>query len=143
MDPFLSDLETRPYTPRAMGRPLTKSRPKQGAHLAALRKAAGLTQAELAEAVGVPQGNIAYWETCSKPPRSDVLPQLAKVLGVRVEDLLGEPRSKSSPPPLSATSGPISQLQRTFEEVRKLPRSKQRKVVEVVAALLQQYRRTG
>ncbi len=72
-----------------MGRPIAKPRPAQGARLAALRKAAGLSQAELAKALGVPQSSIGFWETASKPPRSDILPKLAKALGVRVEDLLG------------------------------------------------------
>ncbi len=45
-----------------MSRRTIRKQPRQGAHLAALRKAAGLTQAELADAVGVPQTNIAFWE---------------------------------------------------------------------------------
>ena len=135
-------MKTCPYTSR-MGRPMSKPRPKQGARLAALRAAAGLSQVELAHALGLPQSTIAYWETSSKPPRSDVLPKLAAVLGVRVEEILGDVRGKPAPPPLSSAPGPAGQLQRTFEEVRKLPRSQQRKVVEVVAALLEQYRKTG
>ena len=71
-----------------MGRKLTKSRPKQGARLAELRKAAGLSQYDLARKVGVPQPNIAFWELSAKPPRSDVLPKLARALGVTLDDLI-------------------------------------------------------
>jgi transcriptional regulator with XRE-family HTH domain len=100
-----------------------------------LRKAAGLSQAEPAELVGESQANIAFWERSAKPPRSDVFPKLARVLRVRVEDLLGDGGG------LPAHPGPVGQIQRIFEEVRKLPRRQQQKVVEVVAALVDQYRR--
>ena len=48
-----------------------------------LRQAAGLSQAELARLVGESQQNVAYWELSDKPPRSDAIPKLAKVLGLR------------------------------------------------------------
>jgi transcriptional regulator with XRE-family HTH domain len=102
----------------------------------ALRKAAGLTQTELAEFLGVPQPNIAFWEWSEKPPRSDLLPKMAKALDVRVEDLLvtdGNVRLAKRP-------GPVGEVQRAFEEVRKLPRSQQRRIVETVEALVQQFR---
>jgi DNA-binding transcriptional regulator YiaG len=57
---------------------MSKVRPKQGARLVALRKAAGLSQTELALAIDVPQQTVACWETCDKAPRSDVLPKMAK-----------------------------------------------------------------
>jgi transcriptional regulator with XRE-family HTH domain len=69
-----------------MPRTLTKTRPSQGAHLAALRQAAGFSQSALAAQVGETQQNIAFWEQSDKPPRSDVLPKLARVLGVSVEE---------------------------------------------------------
>src|SRR4051812_4700896 len=50
---------------------LRKSRPAQGAHLAALRQRAGLTQAELGHLVGQKQQIIAFSEQTDKPPRSD------------------------------------------------------------------------
>lgn len=43
-----------------MPRKSTKARPPQGVRLAELRKAAGLSQYELARYVGVPQPNIAF-----------------------------------------------------------------------------------
>jgi hypothetical protein len=38
-------------------------------------------------------------------------------------------------------SGPVGEVQKVFEEVKKLPRRQQRKVVEIVSALVAQYRR--
>ena len=127
--------EIRPYN-SGMARPSSKPRPKQGSRLAALRKAASLSQTELAKAISVSQQTVAYWETSAVPPRSDVLPKMAKALGVRVEDILGDG-------PINAVRqpGPVGEVQRTFDEVRKLPRKQQRKIVETVQALVEQYKR--
>jgi transcriptional regulator with XRE-family HTH domain len=114
-----------------------KPRPAQGARLAELRKAAAISQTELAHLLGVPQSNIAFWEQSEKPPRSDVLPRMAEILGVRVEDLLG---TASAP---ARRGGPVGKVKKVFDEVSKLPRRQQDKVVDVVSALVDQYKRTG
>jgi transcriptional regulator with XRE-family HTH domain len=118
-----------------MGRKLRKPRPAQGARLVALRKAAGLSQAELARLVGEPQANIAFWERTEKPPRSDVLPKLADALGVRIEELLDV---QALP---VRRSLPAGQIRRVFDEVQKLPRRQQQKVLEVVSAIVEQFKR--
>jgi transcriptional regulator with XRE-family HTH domain len=130
-------METHPYTP-GMGRPMSKPRPQQGARIAAFRKAAGLSQAELARALGVPQSSVAYWETSNRPPRSDILPQMAKALGVRVEDLIGSARVAPVGRP-----GPVGKLQRALEQASALPRNQQLLVVEFVNTLVQRHRRAG
>jgi transcriptional regulator with XRE-family HTH domain len=132
-------MENHPYTgfvPRKPKRP-RGPRPKQGARLLALRKAAGLTQTELARFLEVPQPNITFWEWSDKPPRSDVLPKMAEALGVGVEDLLFESRAET----LAKRPGPVGEVQRAFEEVRSLPRKQQRKVVEFVFAFVNEYKR--
>ena len=121
-----------PYNP-GMPRRLSRPRPKQAARLVALRKAAGLSQVELAEAVCVSPKSIAYWETSSTPPRSDVLPGLAKALGVRVEVLLGERPVEARRP------GPVGKLQRVFEQAVALPRREQELVAKFVATLLAEH----
>lgn len=118
------------------------NRPKQGAHLLALRQAAGLTQTQLAEFLEVPQGTIALWERSEKPPRSELLPQLATALRVSVSELLLATATK--PRPLAKNAGPISQTQKMFEKVRALPRRQQQKIVDVVSAMLNEFdRKTG
>jgi transcriptional regulator with XRE-family HTH domain len=116
----------------------THQRPKQGARLVALRKAAGLSQTQLAKAVGVPQQTVAYWETCATPPRSDVLPKMAKALGVRVEEILSDT-------PINAVRrpGPVGRLQRVFEKASALPRRDQQLVAEFVETLLERHRRAS
>ncbi len=100
-----------------------------------MRRAAGLTQVELAQLVGEPQQNIAFWEHSQKPPRSDVLPKLAKVLGVKIEHIL------EGKLPETRRAGPVGKVQRIFEEVSTLPRKQQERIVETVSALVSQYKR--
>ena len=119
-----------------MPRQLSKSRPSQGAHLLALRKAAGLSQIEPAKLLGETQQNIAFWEQSDKPPRSEVLAQTAQVLGVEIEDILGTSSGNKKP-------GPTGRLQRAFNDVSALPRRQQEKVIDFLDALLNQYKRQG
>jgi transcriptional regulator with XRE-family HTH domain len=126
--------ENTPY-PRAMARKLSKPRPSQGSHLATLRKATGLTQTELAKLVDEPQTNIAFWETSDKPPRSDAIPKLARVLGVSVETIL----SPDAAP--VRHQGPVTRAQRVFSDVSRLPRRQQVKVLDIIEAVVQQYKK--
>jgi len=116
-------------------RKLSRPRPRQGARLLALRKAAGLSQTELAHLVGEPQPNIAFWELTDKPPRSDVLPKMAKALGVSIEQLLDVDTV------IARKYEPAGKISKLFNEVRKLPRRQQDKLLDVVAALIDQYKR--
>jgi transcriptional regulator with XRE-family HTH domain len=127
-------VENRLYSER-MPRKLTKPRPTQGARLAALRRDAGLSQIELARLVGEPQQNIALWEQSDRPPRSDVIPKLARALGVRIEDLFAE---TVTPP---RRNGPVGKVRNLFEEVANLPRGQQDKIVEFLAPVIEKYKR--
>jgi transcriptional regulator with XRE-family HTH domain len=60
-----------------------------GSHLRKLRKAKGLTQAELAEKIGITQSVVAAYERGAKKPEMDRIPALAKALGVTLEGLYG------------------------------------------------------
>ncbi len=118
-----------------MGRKLTKPRPEQGARLVELRKAASLSQTDLAELIGESQQTIANWEQSDKPPRSSVLPKMAGVLGVSIETILGNGK------PARRRAGPVGKMQRVFDEVSNLPRRQQEQVVQFVSTLLEQYKR--
>jgi transcriptional regulator with XRE-family HTH domain len=126
-------MEERAQYLSAMSRRSNRTRPKQGAHLMQLRQAAGLTQAEVARVLGVPQQNVAFWEFAEKPPRSDVLPKLAQLLGVSVEAIISP--GATSPP---ARRGPKGKLQKAFEAASSLPRSQQQLVEQFVSTLLAQ-----
>lgn len=58
-----------------------------GEKLKAARKAAGLSQKQLAEKVGVFQVDISRWEN-GRSPSIQMLKKLAAALGVSMEDLV-------------------------------------------------------
>jgi transcriptional regulator with XRE-family HTH domain len=121
-----------------MGRKLTKTRPKLGAHLMALRGNAGLSQEDLAQRIGVPQQTIAFWEQSDKPPRSDVLPKIAEALGVSISILLFE----NGVVAVKKKGGPDGKLRKIFEDASRLPRRQQEKIAEFVTAFINQYKQT-
>jgi transcriptional regulator with XRE-family HTH domain len=136
--------EKRPYTPAVMPRKSTKTRPPQGVRLAELRKAAGLSQYELASYVGVPQANIAFWERSEKPPRSEVLPKMAEALGVTVEDLLIVGDEKPLRKKAAKSNGrPAGKVRKVFDRVSKLPRRQQEHIVNWISAYVSQYEQTS
>ncbi len=59
-------------------------------NIKAMRKAAGLTQMDLAEKIGVGQPTIAMWENGVAMPTSSRLPHIAEVLGCSIDDLFDE-----------------------------------------------------
>lgn len=56
--------------------------------IAAARLAAGLTQAQLAEAVGVSQQQIARWDASGKNLKMQTLMRIGEALGVKWEMLV-------------------------------------------------------
>lgn len=55
-----------------------------------LRKAAGLTQQQLAEAVSVSQATVAEWELGIYMPSANKLRALADALGCTINDLFAQ-----------------------------------------------------
>lgn len=69
-----------------------------GALIAARRKALGLTQKQLAERLLVSDKAVSKWEVGASYPEVTLLPPLAQVLGLTVDELLaGEVRGEESP----------------------------------------------
>jgi transcriptional regulator with XRE-family HTH domain len=110
-----------------------KDRPPLALRLVELRQAAGLTQVQLAEKIGVHPSNIGFWELSGTPPRGEVLPKLAQALSVSVDVLLGV-----TPPKLKKQAAK-GRLQLVFESASKLPRRQQEKVAEFVEAFVNQH----
>ena len=54
-----------------------------------LRKKMGLTQVELAERLNVSQSTITSWENGTRRPDLDLLPVIAQIFDVSVDELLG------------------------------------------------------
>jgi transcriptional regulator with XRE-family HTH domain len=62
-----------------------------GQRLRELRKAAGLTQADVAARMGTTQSRISEWETAAHTPFVTEVPELAEALGVDVAELFKPP----------------------------------------------------
>jgi transcriptional regulator with XRE-family HTH domain len=97
--------------------------------LKALREKAGISQRELARLLEVHHSNVSFWERSGVPPRSDLLPQMARLLGVTVDELLGEPK-------VSKPRKPQGKAGQVFEQVAKLPRRQQERILGVVEDML-------
>lgn len=61
---------------------------KLGAHIAALRKSKGMTQEQLAAAVGISAPAVSKWETDTSCPDISLLCPIARALGTNVDKLL-------------------------------------------------------
>lgn len=68
-----------------------RERERIGKRIAELRKAKGLTQAQLAEKTGFPRSNIGRIETGKYSVGLDVLAKIASALGASVELIKHEP----------------------------------------------------
>lgn len=59
--------------------------------LRAARQAAGLTLAEVADAVGVAVATVSHWESGERKPQPDRVGELARALTLQPDDLLDLP----------------------------------------------------
>jgi transcriptional regulator with XRE-family HTH domain len=104
-----------------------------GARLVELRKAAGFTQQDLAEEVGVSRRMIAYYEVQSEHPPTHLLPAIARALNVSTDALLG------AAPVKKAAKGKAkdSRLQRRLAQIEKLEPAERRRILQVIDTLLE------
>ncbi len=102
-----------------------------GRQIATLRNAQQLTQLQLAEILGISQQYVQAFEAGRRKVPSSMLPTLAQLFGVSLEELVGMPTPKNK-------RGPTPKLQRQIERIQKLPRTKQRFVMEMLDTVLQQ-----
>jgi transcriptional regulator with XRE-family HTH domain len=107
--------------------------PNFGVRLVELRKAAGFTQTELANELGITRRMIAYYEGETEHPPSNLLPGLAQALGVSIEVLLG-----ATPPTSRKTAKPNdSRLQRRLQQIEKLEAGEKRQVLQLLDAFIE------
>ena len=67
-----------------------------GSNIQKLRKARGLSQKDLAEKLNVIDKTISRWECGYGLPDVNLLPEIAKIFGVSIEDLIGETPGESA-----------------------------------------------
>ncbi len=104
-----------------------------GQRIAAFRKAQNLTQQQLAEILDISQQTMAHYEVGRLRVAVSMLPTLAKVLAISVEDLIDVPSATKK-----NKRGPASKLQRQIDQIGLLPKTKQRFVSEMLDTVLQQ-----
>jgi transcriptional regulator with XRE-family HTH domain len=119
-----------------LGTPMTQDEKlffrQLGARIAELRKTHGLTQVQLAETLDLTQQMVASYEVGRRRVPVSLLPAIASALAVSVETLIGH---KQAAP---AKRGPAPKLQQQMERIQRLPRAKQRFVMEMIDTVLAQ-----
>jgi transcriptional regulator with XRE-family HTH domain len=103
-----------------------------GERLAQLRKAAGYTQVELAAELGISQRMVAYYESPNSTPPANLLPQIATVLGVSIDELFG----RSAKRRLAKQDGD-SRLRRRLLAIEKLDMAEKRQVLQLIDAFIE------
>jgi transcriptional regulator with XRE-family HTH domain len=110
----------------------SKAQGTVGSRIARLRRDKGLTQVELAERLGVTQPAVSDYENDDIRLPADVVVQIARILGVSTDELLGLKET-----PGKATSSPKNRrLYRRLQDIEKLPRRDQQALLRTIEAFL-------
>jgi len=112
------------------GRPTKKPRTPFGERLARYRRNKGISQKQLADELGITQSAIANWERRSVLLSPEQLSTISSFLEVSLDDLFGTSEIPREP------TIPGGRVREVFEEVGRLPRRQQEKIVDVVEAFV-------
>jgi transcriptional regulator with XRE-family HTH domain len=102
-----------------------------GSRLAQARKDQGLTQQQVADQLGIAQQTFAHYEGGRLRLPASMLPLLAQMLGLTVDELLGLNAKKGK-------RGPTPRLQQQIDRISELPKTKQTFVMEMLEMVLAQ-----
>jgi len=108
---------------------ITTEPSKAAVDLVELRENAGLGIRELGRQLGVHHTTLLKWEAAGKVAKAEYLMPMSQILGVTIEELLGQPKPRRAVAP----GGKLGQV---FREVSELPRRRQQRIVEVVEDML-------
>jgi transcriptional regulator with XRE-family HTH domain len=103
-----------------------------GARIAQLRKDAGLSQQAVADALELAQQTYANYEVARARPPVSMLPVLAELFGVSVDELLGLHKNGAG------KRGPTPLLQKQIERLNRLPKAQQKVVLKMLDGVLSQ-----
>lgn len=96
-----------------------------------LRQANALTQAAVAQRLGITEGRYGHYERGIRRVPLSLLPKLAQALECSEAQLLGSPDSQQP-----RKRGPLSAWEKRLSAIKQLPRERQRQISEVVDALI-------
>lgn len=102
-----------------------------GARIAELRKAAGITQVQMADILGVSQQTVNSYEVGRRRVPVSALPAIARAVAVSIEELIGEP-------PKPGKRGPAPKIQQQLKRITQLPKAQQRFILQMIDTALQQ-----
>ena len=102
-----------------------------GERVARLRKDQQITQVQMAKMLGISQQHVASYECGRRKIPVIALPKLARIFGLSIDDLIGA--NKKAP-----KRGPVSALNRQVEQIRRLPRTRQKFVMEMLDTVIRQ-----
>lgn len=102
-----------------------------GQRIASFRKDQSMTQGQLAEYLDISQQHMASFEKGIRKVPASMLPMLAKLFGISVDELVGLKNAATK-------RGPMPKLQRQIEQVTLLPKIRQRFVSEMLDTVIQQ-----
>ena len=109
-----------------------------GARIAALRRAAGWNQAELAQRLRISPSAVGMYEQGRREPSAEMLVQLSRVLGVNVDYLLtGVSGPEESQLLDNLLQGRITSADRRLEQRTNRPFSRQELAVLFAALLME------
>lgn len=102
-----------------------------GRQIAERRKALGLTQTDLAQELGVAQQTMAHYEGGTARIAAAMLPTVARVLKVSIEELIGMPATRSA-----GKRGPQPKIAQQLQQIEALPKAKQRAIAQVLDSVI-------
>ena len=106
-----------------------------GERIAQARKERGMTQAQLAEQLGIAQQTLGHYEVARARIAADLLPHMAEALDLSFDELLlGQPTMR-----IPGKRGPASRLEQQLDAITRLPKPEQRAVSTLLTAVLAQH----
>ncbi|WP_345817679.1 helix-turn-helix domain-containing protein (plasmid) [Paraburkholderia sp. PREW-6R] len=106
-----------------------------GERIEQFRKTRGITQAQLAETLGLTQQTFQSYESGRRRIPVSAMPAVARALSVSLEELFGEQDSSAR------KRGPAPKWQKQIEAIAQLPKAKQQFVAQVIDSVLAQAQR--
>jgi len=116
---------------QAVSRKKNGQQPGFGARGSALRKAAGYTQQELAQELGVSRRMVAYCESGTEHPPAALLPGLATALSLTTDEFLGVATLRKK------AAKPDRRLQRRMQQIEKMNPKEKRQALQILDALIE------
>ncbi len=105
-----------------------------GRRVAQLRQEAGLSQQVVADHLGIAQQTLAHYEGGRLRLPVVLVPKLAQLFGVPTDALLGVPGARAG------KRGPAPKLQHQLERLQRLPKAKQKLILELLDGMLLSHR---